>query len=151
MTREELLERINDIRDELEELADDAESIDVEEKFVRNTAFKMSFADVKQLLTTCEISLFHVGDLIINQEQQHEPQRRTNGVHPKSICRTSKGSISYCFCLAFSAARSNAASSSERVFTISINALTLSESPSSSAGFSFSDLSSIRSDFSHPK
>ena len=31
MTKEELLERINDIRDGIEELADDAESIDVEE------------------------------------------------------------------------------------------------------------------------
>ena len=69
MTKEELLERINDIRDGLEELADDAESIDVEEKIVRNTAFKMPFADVKQMLAAGEINLFHVGDLIINHHE----------------------------------------------------------------------------------
>ena len=69
MTKEELLERINDIRDELEELADDAESIDVEEKIVRNIAFKMPFADVKQMLAAGEINLFHVGDLIINHHE----------------------------------------------------------------------------------
>lgn len=69
MTKEELLGRINDIRDGLEELADDAESIDVEEKIVRNTAFKMPFADVKQMLAAGEINLFHVGDLIINHHE----------------------------------------------------------------------------------
>lgn len=85
MTREELLERINDIRDELEELADDAESIDVEEKIVRSTAFKMPFADVKQMLAAGEINLFHVGDLIIPEIRRcphagfPHPPRRTHG------------------------------------------------------------------------
>lgn len=69
MTKEELLERINDIRDGLEELADDAESIDVEEKIVRNTAFKMPFADVKQMLAAGMVDLFHIGDQVVNQHE----------------------------------------------------------------------------------
>ena len=84
MTKEELLERINDIRDELEELADDAESIDVEEKIVRNIAFKMPFADVKQMLAAGEINLFHVGDLIINH---HEFFRRSRLGRYRHQCR----------------------------------------------------------------
>lgn len=69
MTREELLERINDIRDELEELADDAESIDAEEKTTQHSVFKMSFADVKRMLAAGMVDLFHVGDQVVNQHE----------------------------------------------------------------------------------
>lgn len=69
MTREELLERINDIRDELEELADDAESIDAEEKTAQHSVFKMSFADVKRMLAAGMVDLFHIGDQVVNQHE----------------------------------------------------------------------------------
>lgn len=69
MTREELLERIGDIRDELEELADDAESISTEEKTAQHSVFKMSFADVKRMLAAGMVDLFHVGDQVVNQHE----------------------------------------------------------------------------------
>ena len=69
MTREELLERINDIRDELEELADDAESIDAEEKTAQHSVFKMSFADVKRTLAAGMVDLFHIGDQVVNRHE----------------------------------------------------------------------------------
>lgn len=69
MTREELLERINDIRDELEELADDAESISAEEKTAQHSVFRMSFADVKRMLAAGMVDLFHIGDQVVNQHE----------------------------------------------------------------------------------
>ena len=69
MTREELLERIGDIRDELEELADDAESIDAEGKNAQHGVFKMSFADVKRMLSAGMVDLFHIGDQVVNQHE----------------------------------------------------------------------------------
>ena len=69
MTREELLERIGDIRDELEELADDAESIDAEGKTAQHGVFKMSFADVKRMLSAGMVDLFHIGDQVVKQHE----------------------------------------------------------------------------------
>ncbi len=68
MTREELLERIGNIRDELEELAEGTKSISTE-KTAQHSVFRMSFADVKRMLAAGMVDLFHIGDQVVNQHE----------------------------------------------------------------------------------
>ena len=70
MTKKELLERLDSIKDDLEELFEDADSSEDEGKrftSAEHSVFFMPFADVKRMLQAGLIGLFRIGDQVITE------------------------------------------------------------------------------------
>ena len=76
MTKKELLERLDGIKDDLEELFDDVDSSEDEGKrftSAANSVFVMSFANVKRMLQAGLIDLFCVGDQVVTEHDLFGP------------------------------------------------------------------------------
>lgn len=74
MKRKEILERLNSIKDDLEELIDDADGGDDQEgQRPEHSVFVMPFADVKRLLQAGFADLFRVGDQVITEHDKFGP------------------------------------------------------------------------------
>ena len=74
MTKKDLLERLDSIKDDLEELIDDADGgDDQEDQRPKNSVFVMSFADVKRMIQAGLINLFRVGDQVIHAHEKLGP------------------------------------------------------------------------------
>lgn len=74
MTRKELLERLDSIKDDIEELIDDGKE-DEGKRFTSaaNSVFVMPFADVKRMLQAGLIDLFRVGDQVVTEHDLFGP------------------------------------------------------------------------------
>ena len=74
MKRKEILERLDSIKDDLEELLDDAEGGDDQEgQRPEHSVFVMPFADVRRLLQAGFADLFCVGDQVITKHDKFGP------------------------------------------------------------------------------
>lgn len=72
MNKKELLERLETLKDDIDELIDNADDFsgDQQRRRVTNSIFFIPFADVKALLRGGFIDLFRVGDQIVNKHEK---------------------------------------------------------------------------------
>ena len=74
MTKKDILERLNSIKDDLEELIDGADSGDDQENQRHaHSVFVMPFAAIKRMIQAGLIDLFNIGDQVINEHDKFGP------------------------------------------------------------------------------
>lgn len=75
MTKEEIIERLESIRDDIEVVVDHADELlnTAERRALKGSVFNMPFENVHRMLDTGLIDLFNVGDVIVNQHKKYGP------------------------------------------------------------------------------
>lgn len=70
MNKKEILERLDSIKDDIEELIDDVDSGDDQQQRAKHSVFFIPFATVRSLLRAGFIDLFNIGDQIVNNHEK---------------------------------------------------------------------------------